>query len=86
MRLLSTFLALALSASAAAAGELGALSPGAPAGVKHAQEKGNSNTILYTALGAGAVAFIAYVVSNGGNTTLSPVVQQSSSTTTGTAA
>lgn len=84
MRLLSTFVALALSASAAMAGDLGPLSPGAPAGVKHAQE--TDNTILLATLGAGAVAFIAFVVSNGGSTTLSPVVQQSTSSTSGTAA
>ena len=84
MRPLSIFIALAFSASAAMAGDLGPLSAGAPAGVKRAQA--SDNTILYAALGAGAVAFIAYVVSNGGHTTLSPVVGQSSSTTTGTAA
>jgi hypothetical protein len=80
MRLLSTFVALALSTSAALAGDIGPLSPGAPAGVKHAQE--GDNTILYSVLGAGAVAFAAFVISSGGHTTLSPVVNQSSSTTT----
>lgn len=84
MRLLSTFVALALSASAAMAGDLGPLSPGAPAGVKHAQEA--DNTVLYAVLGAGAVALIAYAVAQGGGTTLSPVVVQSPTTTpTGTA-
>jgi hypothetical protein len=84
MRLLSTFVALALSASTAMAGDLGPLSPGAPAGVKHAQE--SDNTILYGVLGAGAVAVIAYAVAQGGSTTLSPVVVQSPTTTpTGTA-
>ena len=83
MRLLSTFVALSLSASAAMVGDLGPLSPGAPAGVKHAQE--SNNTLLYGALGAGAVAFAAFVISNGGNTTLSPVVAQSTSSTSGTA-
>ena len=83
MRLLSTCVALALSASAAMAGDLGPLSPGAPAGVKHAQE--SDNTMFFGALGAGAVAVIAFVVSNGGSTTLSPTVSQSPSTTTGTA-
>jgi hypothetical protein len=82
MRLLSTFVALALSASAAMAGDTGPLPPGAPAGVKHAQE--GDNTILLVALGAGAVAFAAVVISNGGHTTLSPVVQQSASTTSAT--
>lgn len=80
MRLLSTFVALALSTSAALAGDLGPLSPGAAAGVKHAQA--GDNTILLSVLGLGAVAFIAFVVSNGGSTTLSPVVNQSSTTTT----
>ena len=84
MRLLSTFVALALSTSVAVAGDLGPLSPGAPAGVKHAQE--GDNTILYSVLGAGAVAVIAFVVSNGGSTIVPKPVSQSSSTTTGTAA
>ena len=79
MRLLSTFVALALSASAAMAGDLGPLSPGAPAGVKHAQEA--DNTILFAVLGAGAVAVIAYAVSQGGSTTLSPQVVQPTTTT-----
>lgn len=83
MRLLSTFVALALSASTAMAGDLGPLSPGAPAGVKHAQE--SDNTVLFSVLGAGAVAAIAFVVSSGGSTTLSPVPTQSPSTVTGTA-
>jgi hypothetical protein len=83
MRLLSIFSALALSASAAMAGDLGPLSPGAPAGVKHAQE--GDNTVLLSVLGAGAIAVIGFVVANGGHTTLSPVVVQSPSTT-GTAA
>ena len=82
MRLISTFVALALSASAAVAGDLGPLSPGAPAGVKHAQEA--DNTVLLGVLGAGAVAIIAFVVSNGGSTIVpQPVVQSPS---TGTAA
>ena len=83
MRLFCAFMALTLSASAAVAGDLGPLSPGAPAGVKQAQE--SSNTILYSLLGAGAVAFIGVVVSNGGSTTLSPVVPQGTSTVSGTA-
>jgi hypothetical protein len=83
MRLFSTFVALALSASTAMAGDLGPLSPGAPAGVKHAQE--GDNTILFGVLGAGAVAAIAFAVAQGGSTTLSPAVVQSPSTTTGTA-
>jgi len=80
MRLLSTFVALALSASAALAADVGPLSPGAPAGVKRAQA--GDNTILFSVLGAGAVAFAAYAISQGGHTTLSPVVAQSVTTTT----
>jgi hypothetical protein len=80
MRLLPIFVALALSASTAMAGEVGPLSPGAPAGVKHAQEA--DNTILFVALGAGAVALIAYAVSQGGSTIVpAPVVQPPTTTT-----
>lgn len=84
MRLLSTFVALALSISAAMAGDLAPLSPGAPAGVKHAQE--GDNTILLGVLGAGAIAAIAFVVASGGGTTVPGAVAQSNNvTTTGTA-
>lgn len=79
MRLLSTFVALALSASTAMAGDLGPLSPGAPAGVKHAQEA--DNTVVLGLLGAGAVAVIAFAVSQGGSNTLPPTVVLSPSTT-----
>jgi len=84
MRISSTILAMALSTSAALAADVGPLAPGAPAGVKHAQDA-DSNTILYSVLGAGAVAFIGFVIAQGGSTTLSPTVNQSSTTTTGTA-
>jgi hypothetical protein len=80
MRLLSIFVALALSTSAAMAGEVGPLAPGAPAGVKHAQM--GDNTVLLSVLGAGAVAFIAVVVSNGGSTIVPPAVVPSVSTST----
>ena len=84
MRLLSTFVALALSTSAAMAGDSAPLSPGAPAGVKRAQE--DNNIVLFTALGAGAVAAIAFVLVSGGNTTApGTVVQLNNVTTTGTA-
>jgi hypothetical protein len=82
MRISSTILALALSTSVALAAEVGPLPQGAPAGVKHAQS--SDNTLLYAALGAGLVAFIGFVIAQGGSTTLSPVVNQSSTTTTGT--
>ena len=79
MRILSTFVALALSISAALAGDLGQLPAGTPAGVKQAQT--GDNTILLGALGLGAVAFIAFVVSNGGSTTLPQPIQPSTVTT-----
>jgi hypothetical protein len=65
MRLLSSFLALALSTSAALAADVGPLSPGAPAGVKHAQSDGPP---LYILVGAGALALgIALVASDHSN-------------------
>jgi|GEM_PF-4633399 len=63
MRLLSSFLALALSTSAALAGD--PLSPGAAAGVKRAQQ--SDNIILYGALGAGAVAGFIVALTSGSN-------------------
>jgi hypothetical protein len=68
MRLLSPFLALALSTSAALAGE--PLSPGAPAGVKHAQE--SDNTILYAVLGVGAIAGFVVALTSGSNSGPAP--------------
>ena len=65
MRLFSAFLALTLSASAAMAGDLAPLSPGAPAGVKRA--KISNSTILYGALGAGAVAGFLVALTSGSN-------------------
>ena len=53
MRLLSSFLALSLSTSAALAADVGLLSPGAPAGVKHALMEDNH---IYILIGAGALA------------------------------
>jgi hypothetical protein len=73
MRILSTFVALALSISAALAADLGPLPAGTPAGVKQAQA--GDNTVLLSVLGAGAVALIAVVISNGGSTIVpAPVV------------
>jgi hypothetical protein len=83
MRLLSTFVALALSASAATAGDLTPLSPGRPAGVKAAQA--SDNTLVFAVIGVGAVALIAYAVAQGGNTTLSPMVPPGTSVVSGTA-
>lgn len=65
MWLLSFFLALALSSSAALAGDVGPLSPGAPAGVKHAQDSGN--IILYSVLGVGAIAGFIVALTGGSN-------------------
>ena len=65
MRLLSCVLALALSTSAALAGDLGPLSPGAPAGVKRAQD--GSNVALYAVLGAGALAGFLVALTTGSN-------------------
>jgi hypothetical protein len=63
MRLLPSFLALALSTSAALAGE--PLSPGAPAGVKRAQE--SNSTVLYGVLGVGAIAGFVVALTSGSN-------------------
>ena len=83
MRIVSTFVALVLTMSAAFAADVKPLPPGTPAGVKRAQSA--DNTVLFSVLGAGAVAFIALVISQGGSTTLSPTVNQSTTTSTGTA-
>jgi hypothetical protein len=65
MRLLPSFLALALSTSAALAGDVGPLSPGAPAGVKRAQV--SDSTILYGLLGVGAIAGFIVALTSGSN-------------------
>jgi len=65
MRLLSSFLALALSTSTALAGDVSRLSPGAPAGVKRAQE--SDNTVLYALLGVGAIAGFVVALTSGSN-------------------
>jgi hypothetical protein len=78
MRILSTFVALSLSTSAALAGNLGPLPAGAPAGVKQAQAA--DNTVLLSVVAAGAAAFIGVVVSNGGRTTLAPVLAATATT------
>lgn len=79
MRLLSSFLALTLTASAALAAD--PLPPGAPAGVKAAQMEGN--TILYVALGAAAIAGIAVAVSSGDDAAPTPA-PPATTTSTGT--
>jgi hypothetical protein len=82
MRLLSSFLVLALSTSAVLAADVGPLSPGVPAGVKRAQMSGN--TILYVALGAGAIAGIAIAASSGDDAKPTPAPPTTTTTTTGT--
>jgi len=63
MRLLPFLLALALSTSAALAGDVGPLSPGTPAGVRHAQL--SDSRILYGVLGAGALAGFLVALTSG---------------------
>jgi hypothetical protein len=88
MRLLSSFLALALSTSTALAADVAPLSPGVPAGVKPAQDYmlGSDNTLLFIGLGAAAIAGIALAASSGGNTPAAavtpPVVTTTTTTTT----
>lgn len=79
MRLLSSFLAFALSASAAMATDVSPLSPGAPAGLHRAQVEGN--TVLFVALGAAAIAGVAVVASNGSGSPLAPLTTFAPSTT-----
>ena len=80
MRLLSSFLALAISTSAALANDV--LPPGAPAGVKKAQDMGQGNTLLYIGLGAAAIAGIAIAASCGDDASPTPAPTTTSSTTT----
>jgi hypothetical protein len=82
MRLISSLLALALSTSAVLAADVGPLSPGHPAGVKHAAMEGN--TLLYVGLGAAAIAVIAVVASDGDDAKVVPVTPPTTTTTTTT--
>lgn len=63
MRLVSLVLAMALTSSAALAGDAKPLSPGAPAGVKKAQL--GMDTGLYIVLGVALVVGIAVAASSG---------------------
>ena len=77
MRILSPFLALALalSASTAIAADVAPLSPGAPAGVKPAQDVGvGNNTWLYVGIGAAVIAGIVLAASGGDDDEVTPVV------------
>jgi hypothetical protein len=82
MRLVSSLVALAMSTSAALAADVAPLSPGAPAGVKHAQDVGRGDTLLYIGLGAAAVAGIAIAASSGDDASPTPAPTTTSSTTT----
>ena len=76
MRFMSSFFALALAASPALAGDVGHLSPGAPAGVKRAQH--SDSTLLYGLLGVGAVAGFLVALTSGNNS--APAVAAPSTT------
>ena len=82
MRLVSSVLALALTASTALAADVAPLTPGAPAGVKHAQDVGHGDTLLYIGLGALAIAGIAIAASQGDDSAPTPAPTTTSSTTT----
>jgi hypothetical protein len=79
--LLTLAVSLLLS-SVAQAADVGGLAPGKPAGVRHAQDIGEGNTLLYVALGAAAIAGIAIAASSGNDS--APVQAPITSTTTGT--
>jgi hypothetical protein len=64
MRLVSLVLAMALTSSAALAGDAKPLAPGAPAGVKKAQLAGIDNGLLIV-LGVAVVVGIAVAASSG---------------------
>jgi len=77
----SGILALVLSASGVlAAGNDVPLAPGHPAGLKKAEMSGN--TLLYVALGAGAIAGIALAVSGGDDAVVKPPTTTTVTTTT----
>jgi len=80
MRILSSFLALALSVSTAFAADVGPLSPGAPAGVKRAQME--QSTVLYVVLGAAAIAGIAVAASSGNDAPVAGVPAATTATST----
>ena len=82
MRLISSALVLALSISAASAGETGLLTPGAPAGVKRAQS--GSDTGVYIVVGVAAAIGIVVAASVGDGTPIqNPAPTVVTTTTTG---
>jgi hypothetical protein len=82
MRLVSSLVALAMSSSAVLAADVAPLSPGAPAGVKHAQDVGQGNMLLYIGLGAAAIAGIAIAASQDDNAAPTPAPGTTTTTTT----
>ena len=70
MRLISLVLAMALTSSAALAGDVKPLAPGTPAGVKKAQLGADSG--LYIVLGIAVVVGIAVAASSGGDSPQTP--------------
>ena len=82
MRLISSVLALALASSAALAADTAPLTPGAPAGVKRAQE--SDNTLLYVGLGAAAIAVIVIAATGDDDTPVTPAPPTTTTTTTTT--
>lgn len=86
LRLISSFLALALSASTAWAADVAPLRPGYPAGVKPAQDYNmGDHTLLYVGLGAAVIAGIALAASSGNDAPVGTVVNPVTTTTTTTA-
>jgi hypothetical protein len=83
MQLISSILVLALSTSAALAGNVAPLAPGAPAGVKHAQASGDTG--IYIVVGVAAAVGIAVAVSAGNNAAIvnPPPAAVATTTTTG---
>jgi len=83
LRLISSFLALALTTSVAFANDVGPLPAGAPAGVKHAQDIGH-DTLVYVLLGAAVIAGIAIAASSGGSDAVPAPTPTTTTTTTTT--
>ena len=80
MRLISSVLALALTASAALAADTGPLSPGAPAGVKRAEL--SDSMIVGIGLGAIILAVIVVAATGDDDTPVTPAPPATTATTT----
>ena len=70
----ATLLTSTLIVSSAFAASDSALAPGAPAGVKHAQEEPD-HTLLFLGLGAAAVVIAVAASSGGGKSSSTPTTQ-----------